>query len=97
MEKNTVQLSGFNAVERMDATVAVEKFVEKMKHHFGEFDELNVVKKDVHAQGIHGSVEVNANFVAGSKRFHGRGEAHTLKEALDGSLISIESALEHKH
>ncbi len=97
MEKNTIQLSGFNAVERMDATVSVDKFAQKMKHHFGEFDELAVVKKDVHAQGIHAAFEINVNFVAAGKRFNGRAEGHSLKTVIDQSLGSIESALEHKH
>lgn len=88
-----MQLSGFSAVERMDATVAVQKFVDKVKRHIGDFDEFSVVKKDVHKQGIHGLIEVNANLVSGAIRHHGHAEGHTLKEAIDAALLSIEGAV----
>lgn len=93
MEKNTVQLSGFSSVERLDAMVVVQKFVDKVKRHIGDFDELLVVKKDVHKQGIHGIIEINVNLVAGSSRHHGHSEEHTLKEAVDAALLSVESSV----
>lgn len=92
MEKNTVQLSGFSAVERLDAMVAVNKFVEKVKRHLGDFDELLVNKKDVHKQGIHGLIEINANLIIGSARHHGHSEEHIIKDALDAALLSVENS-----
>ena len=96
MEQNTLQLSGFNAVERLDATVAETKFADKFKRHTGSFDELQVTKKDVHAQGVHAALEVNASLAVGGKHYHGHAEGHSLKEVLDGALGAIEVATARK-